>query len=105
MNAARDVMDFYGEKRDNAGSSLYFSPIMIPSTNVVSAVDTNGYCIMPLVFSYGTDKVTNAYIAYGNPAGPTSSGYVTMDGHGFSAHVSPWGEGYNMIFIGDPDRA
>jgi hypothetical protein len=104
INGACNGSDFYGEVLTSPGSSLYYSPIMIPSTNVVSAVDNNGYCIMPLVFSYGSDKVDNAYIAYGNPAGPTSSGYVTMDGHGFAVHNSPWGDSYNMIFIGDPDK-
>lgn len=104
LNSASDGPDYYSELLNSAGSNLHFSPILLPSTNTVSAVDTNGYCIMPLVFSYGIDKIDGSYIAYGNPAGPTSSGYVTMDGHGFSVHLSPWGDSYNMIFIGDPDK-
>lgn len=104
LNSASDGSDYYSELLNSAGSNLHFSPILLPSTNAVSAIDTNGYCIMPLVFSYGTDKIDGSYIAYGNPAGPTSSGYVTMDGHGFAVHNSPWGDSYNMIFIGDPDK-
>lgn len=104
LNSACDGTHYYTEFSESAGSNLHFSPILMPSTNAVSAIDTNGYCIMPLVFSYGNDKIDGSYIAYGNIAGPTSSGYVTMDGHGFSVHRSPWGDSYNMIFIGDPDK-